>query len=171
MKNFEWQRVRRAHAFFDIPAFCFRAVFPAIRNSHTIAAAAVLMVSTLPLLAEAGAATALGVVVKPQCEVAVVSTSVGSAGGTLVFRYWLRTSPGGSGALIVRNTPRGLSYEMAIQAGASRSGAIPNAPSVNLTAFPGGSHTGREGNLGILRWTSSAGDLENEVPDLGIECR
>jgi hypothetical protein len=158
-------------AFFEIPAFRFRAVFRASRNSHRIAAAAVLMVSALPLAAEAGAATALGVVVKPQCEVAVVSSSVGSTGGTLVFRYWLRTSPGGSGALMIHNTPAGLSYEVIIQGSVSSSGPISNAPSVSLTAFPGGSHTNREGNLGILRWTSSAGDLEGEVPDLAIECR
>jgi hypothetical protein len=155
---------------FQIPEFRFGARLRTRRNSLRIAVG-VLLLSSLPLAAEPGGNAALGVVVKPQCAVAMVRSSIGSTGETLVFRYWLRTSAGGSASLAIRNTRAGFSYDMTVPAGVSRSGRIPEATSVRMTTFPAGSHTGRDGDLGMLRWASADGDVGTEMPDLGIECR
>jgi hypothetical protein len=155
---------------FQIPEFRFGARLRTRRNSLRIAVG-VLLLSSLPLAAEPGGNAALGVVVKPQCAVAMVRSSIGSTGGTLVFRYWLRTSAGGPASLSIRNTRAGLNYEMTVPAGDGQSRRISDPTSVRMITFPGGSHTGREGDVGMLRWASAAGDVETEIPDLAIECR
>jgi hypothetical protein len=138
---------------------------------------ALTLLTMLPVDAKPVANTVLGVVVEAQCHVTVVSSSTGTNGGTAVFRYWIRTSPAGSGSFVLRDIRAAVSYEVTLPAAGRTSFGQWSAGTVSakVASFDGGSHSSRAGDIGILRWrlteAASSDEVSSKVPDLAIECR